>query len=103
MPAVKMIGSEVKSAIAKDSLVILDVYADWCGPCKMLAPFLDQIADEKGVEIVKMDADANSVETQEFKVSALPTIIFFKNGVEVDRFMGFRAKPQIEALVDQHR
>ncbi len=103
MGAIKMTGSEAIETINSGEFVILDVYADWCGPCKMLAPFLDQIADEKNVKIIKMDADANPVETQKFGVSALPTIIFYKDGKEVDRFMGFRAKPQIEALVDQYK
>jgi thioredoxin 1 len=81
MPAIKMTGSEVKEAVKGSGLVILDVY----------------------VKIIKMNADENGAEAAEFNVSALPTVIFFKDGVEVDRFMGFRAKPQIEALVDQHK
>lgn len=70
--------------------VLVDFHAAWCGPCKAMAPALEQVADEmKGtVKVVKIDVDQNPVITQKMKISAMPTLIMFKGGKEVNRNVG---------------
>lgn len=103
MPAKLVTGPELKMTIASQGLYVVDVYADWCGPCKMLAPILDQVADEQNVAVLKLNSDNAPAEAMELQVQALPTVIIFKDGKEVERFVGFRAKPQIEQLIAKHK
>ncbi|MGB4985624.1 MAG: thioredoxin [Erysipelotrichaceae bacterium] len=81
--------------INKDEKVLVDFFATWCGPCKMLSPVLDQLGNE-GMNIVKMDVDENPDSAQAFQVMSIPTLILFKNGKAVKRHEGYMAKPQIE-------
>ena len=86
--------TEVKNS--KD-LVLVDFYATWCGPCKMLAPVLEQVADEvkEKATIVKFDIDEGLDIAKEYNVMSVPTMILFKEGKEVDRIVGLRQKNQI--------
>ncbi|MEB3298422.1 MAG: thioredoxin [Candidatus Sericytochromatia bacterium] len=82
--------------------VLVDFWAPWCGPCKMIAPILDQIAGEKGdnLRIAKLDVDDNGATAQQFGVMSIPTLILFKGGQEVLRVTGFKPKDQLLALID---
>lgn len=86
--------AEVKNS--KD-LVLVDFYATWCGPCKMLAPVLEQVADEvkEKATIKKLDIDECLDIAKEFNVMSVPTMILFKDGKEVERIVGLRQKNQI--------
>jgi len=86
--------AEVKNG--KD-LVLVDFYATWCGPCKMLAPVLEQVADEvkEKAIIKKLDIDECLDIAKEFNVMSVPTMILFKDGKEVERIVGLRQKNQI--------
>lgn len=86
--------AEVKNG--KD-LVLVDFYATWCGPCKMLAPVLEQVADEvkEKATIKKLDIDECLDIAKEFNVMSVPTMILFKDGKEVERIVGLRQKNQI--------
>ena len=70
--------------------VLVDFFAEWCGPCKAMAPALDQISSEMAgkVKVVKVDVDASGEIAQKYKIQAMPTLIMFKNGKEVDRHVG---------------
>ena len=82
--------------------VLLDFYAEWCGPCKMAAPILDQLSEEQSeVEILKIDVDANPESAQKFGVMSIPTVILFKGGQEVDRQTGFSGKQMYTNLIDK--
>ena len=85
--------------------VLVDFYADWCGPCKMMAPVLDKVAGERAgdVLIAKVDTDRNPGVSQRFGIASIPTLIAFRGGREVARRMGALPKSQLEALVDQAR
>ncbi len=80
--------------LKSDLLVVTDFWAEWCGPCRMIAPFLDQIAEEYGdqVKVVKLDIDANPNITSNYSVLSIPTVILFKNGQPVERITGAAPK-----------
>jgi thioredoxin len=81
--------------------VVVDFYADWCGPCKMMAPLFDDFAREhKGQALVaKMDTDASPATPQRFGVRGIPTLIVFRNGKEVARQVGAVPKAMLEQLL----
>jgi thioredoxin 1 len=87
-----------------DSLTIVDFWATWCGPCRMVAPILEQLAAEyEGkVKITKLDVDANIKTASRFNVRSIPTLLFFKDGKVVDQIVGAVPKPSIEAKLQQH-
>jgi thioredoxin 1 len=87
-----------------DSLTIVDFWATWCGPCRMVAPILEQLAAEyEGkVKITKLDVDANIKTASRFNVRSIPTLLFFKDGKVVDQIVGAVPKPNIEAKLQQH-
>lgn len=79
-----------------DGAVMIDFWAEWCGPCKTLAPTIDEIALELpvGMKVCKINVDENQVLAQEFRVMSIPTVVFFKNGEAVNRFVGVRDKKE---------
>ena len=79
--------------------VIVDFFATWCGPCKMLAPVVEEIAAEKAgqVKVVKLDVDEVGGVAMDYGVMSIPTLIYFKNGQAVETMVGFRPK---EAILD---
>lgn len=77
----------------KEGIVLIDFYANWCGPCKMLTPVLEQFAEKTAgeVEIYKVDVDENPELCGQFNISSIPTLLFFKNGNLIFRELGFRS------------
>ena len=82
--------------------VLVDYWAEWCGPCKMIAPFLEELAADKGDQVIvaKVNIDDNPMTPTKFGILGIPTLIFFKDGKEVDRMVGVPRKPK-EALRDK--
>jgi thioredoxin len=78
--------------ISSNDLVLVDFWADWCGPCKMLSPILDEIANERGILVGKLNIDENPVKMEEFSVHSIPTMVLFKSGQPVKTIVG--AKPK---------
>jgi thioredoxin 1 len=74
--------------------VMVDFWAEWCGPCKALAPTIDEISQELGdnMKVCKINVDENQSLAQQFRVMSIPTVVFFKNGEAVNRFVGVREK-----------
>ena len=87
-----------------EGLTIVDFWATWCGPCRMVAPILDQLAtDYEGkVKITKLDVDANIKTGSRFNVRSIPTMLFFKGGKVVDQIIGAVPRTHIEQKVQQH-
>jgi len=90
--------------INTDQLVLVDFYADWCGPCKMLAPILKQVKSElkDSIKIIKIDVDKNNVIASKYQVRGVPTMILFKNGSQLWRQSGVLQKNDIIATIKQY-
>lgn len=84
--------------------VLVDFWADWCGPCKMLAPTLDQIAEEMAgrATVAKVDVDQNGDLSNRFGVRSIPTLMVFKGGRVVDQMIGNQPREQVRRLVEKH-
>lgn len=74
---------------------VVDFYATWCGPCKMLGPVFESVAQESNIKFVKVDIDEHEDLCREYKVMSVPTVILFENGKEVKRNIGFISKEQL--------
>lgn len=83
--------------------VLVDFWAEWCGPCKMIAPVLEELADEfEGrVKIGKVDVDENQALSVQYGISAIPTLLFFKGGQVVDQVRGARSKRDLKESLDR--
>ena len=85
-------------------LVLLDIWAEWCGPCKQLSPILDEVAEifEGEVKVLKLNADENKEITEKFTVRGLPTMLVLVNGEEKDRILGLTSKTRITQVLEQY-
>ena len=98
----KITNNDLTEANAK-ALAVLDFSAQWCGPCKMLAPVLESVADElPDAAFYSIDVDENFALVQQFRVSSIPCVVVLKHGQEVDRTIGFEPQPAIQAFLEKH-
>jgi thioredoxin 1 len=88
--------------LQNDKAVLLDFWAEWCGPCKMIAPLLEDVADkyEDKLAIVKLNVDENPNTAQKFGIRSIPTLILFKDGAVQAQMMGAMPKSQLEEFLD---
>ncbi|EQF23184.1 thioredoxin [Clostridioides difficile CD160] len=88
----------------KDGLVVVDFFATWCGPCKMLSPVYEALGNEMAekTDFLKVDIDQSMELAQKFEVSTVPTVIIFKDGKPVDRLIGFIPKDNLKSKVESY-
>lgn len=95
--------AEFDATITSNKFVLVDFWAPWCGPCKMIGPILDQIASERDdVQIVKVNTDTDSMTAAKLGVRGIPALFMFKDGKVVGNLSGAKPKPQLSNWIDQH-
>ena len=103
--AIQVSDADFEQQVEKhDGLAVVDFWATWCGPCRMIAPILDQLADEYDgqVKVTKLDVDSNQKTAMRFNVRSIPTLLFFRDGKLVDQVVGAVPKAQLDAKFKQH-
>ncbi len=90
--------------LKSDRPVLVDFWAEWCGPCRMLAPVIESISEKYSsqLKVVKLDTDENQVTAQESEITGIPCCILFKDGSEIARFTGYRPLAAFEAELIKH-
>ncbi len=96
--------TNITQILSSNTLLVLDFYAPWCGPCKMLSPVIHQLSDENtDVNFIKINVDANPMIAKYFNITSLPTVAFFKNGQFVEVKTGFVPKRILENYIKNYR
>ena len=102
MSVLKISKNNYDSIVEKNECVLLDFYADWCGPCRMVAPIIEEIANERSdVAVAKVNVDENPDLAGKFGVASIPTLVVIRNGKIASRSVGARPKDQILDMLDR--
>ncbi len=100
MPINELITVNYEQAIKTNKYVIIDFYADWCGPCKMLSPTLSQISDQyQNINFFKVNVDRESMLARKLNIQSIPTVMFFKDGKLFNMFVGYKNIQEIKNLI----
>ena len=94
---------ELDEAVDSYDVVLTDFYADWCGPCKMIAPVVADLAAETDAAVAKVDVDANQQLAAEDGVRGVPTLVLFADGEAVEEVVGAQPREQLEALIEEYQ
>lgn len=102
--AIQQATNETFDSLTKSGVVLVDFWAPWCGPCRMIAPVLEELDQELGdkVSIVKLNVDENPETATQYGVMSIPTLILFKDGEIVDKVIGFQPKEALVARLQNH-
>ncbi len=85
-----------------EGIVLVDFWASWCGPCKMLGPILDELSDEVEAKISKVNVDEHSGLASEYGIRSIPTMIVFKDGKKIDQLIGLMQKPALKEKLESY-
>ncbi len=101
---IKMTDENFDEKLEKYPVVVVDCWADWCGPCKMVEPTIDELAEEMQGEVVfgKLNVDENKEKSNEYGISSIPTMLVFKDGEQVDSMIGAQPKEAMKGTINKH-
>lgn len=101
---VKKISQEEFEQVKNDDLAVIDFSAEWCGPCKMLAPVMEEVSKELGdsVSFYNIDVDQNIDIAQQYRIASIPALLVLKKGEQVDMQVGFQPKDGISNFIKKH-
>ncbi|MFD0868108.1 thioredoxin [Chlamydia abortus] len=105
MAIVNVSDQSFNEEVESTGTVLVDFWAPWCGPCKMIAPVLEELDGEIGdqVKIAKLNVDENPESASRFGVMSIPTLILFKDGKPVDKVVGFQSKDALKGVISRHQ
>ena len=93
---------ELDEFVADNEVVLADFYADWCGPCQMIAPIVDRLASETDAAVAKVDVDANQQLAAAYGVRGVPTLVLFADGEPVEEIVGVQGEDQLRSLIGRY-
>jgi thioredoxin 1 len=104
MSLITVTDNNFKETVEKENLVLVDFWAPWCGPCKMIAPILDQLDEQSAgaVTIAKLNVDDNPGISSQYGVMSIPTLKLFKNGKEVQTVVGLQSLENLKNMIQKH-
>lgn len=98
----KIINTEEFNEITKNGTTLVDFFADWCGPCKMLGPVLEKVSEQySDIEFVKVNVDENMDLAQQYGIMSIPTVYIFKDGEVVNKMQGYTSEDGVKAFIDE--
>ncbi len=96
----RYLGNEKLNEVITDELTIVDFFAEWCGPCMMLGPILEDLENKnKNIKIIKVNTDEHEEEARKFGIMSIPTLILFKDKKEIDKRIGFQPLDELEEWI----
>ena len=93
---------DLDAVVDENDVVLVDFYADWCGPCQMLEPIVESIAAETAATVAKVDVDANQQLAGAFGVRGVPTLVVFADGEQVEELVGVTPEPKLRELIERY-
>lgn len=100
MAKIDLTADNFKSVIEQNETVLVDFWAEWCGPCQMLMPIIEEIAEERSdITVGKVNVDDQMDIAKEFGITSIPTLLVFKNGEKTDMSIGYKEKSEIEKML----
>jgi len=101
--AVTVLTDETYDGVTGKGVVLVDFWAEWCGPCKLIGPIIEELSNEMpDVTFAKMNVDENQEAPQKLGITSIPTLVVYRNGEAVDRIVGMLPKPQLRKAVEKH-
>lgn len=95
---IKQIKENEFDEVVKEGKVVVDCFATWCGPCRMLAPVLEEISEESSYKFYKLDVDESEEKASEYGIMSIPTLLIFEDGKLVDKIVGLKSKDELKEM-----